>query len=147
MKALPHRRAAAGRVQRQQGFTLVELMIAVAVIAILAAVALPSYRQHMANSRRSDAKVALLSLAQAMERFYTERGSYAAATVGSSGVYGSASPQGYYTLSITAQDATSYTVRAAPTGAQTGDACGSYTYTQAGVRGVTGGSLTAAQCW
>ncbi len=134
--------------QRQgRGFTLVEVMIAVAVIGILTAVALPSYRQHVANSRRADARAAILSLAQVMERWYTERGTYVGATVGASGIYPSASPQGYYTMSISAQDATTFTISAAPAGAQTGDACGSYTYTQAGTRGVSGGSRTVAQCW
>ncbi len=134
--------------QRQgRGFTLVEVMIAVAVIGILTAVALPSYRQHVANSRRADARAAILSLAQVMERWYTERGTYVGATVGASGIYPSASPQGYYTMSISAQDATTFTISAAPAGAQTGDACGSYTYTQAGERGVSGGSRTVAQCW
>ena len=134
--------------QRQgRGFTLVEVMIAVAVIGILTAVALPSYRQHVANSRRADARAAILSLAQVMERWYTERGTYVGATVGASGIYLSASPQGYYTMSISAQDATTFTISAAPAGAQTGDACGSYTYTQAGTRGVSGGSRTVAQCW
>jgi type IV pilus assembly protein PilE len=122
-------------------------MIAVAVIGILTAVALPSYRQHVANSRRADARAAILSLAQVMERWYTERGTYVGATVGASGIYPSASPQGYYTMSISAQDATTFTISAAPAGAQTGDACGSYTYTQAGTRGVSGGSRTVAQCW
>jgi type IV pilus assembly protein PilE len=130
-----------------RGFTLVEVMIAVAVIGILTAVALPSYRQHVANSRRADARAAILSLAQLMERWYTERGTYVGATVGASGIYPSASPQGYYTMSISAQDATTFTISAAPAGAQTGDACGSYTYTQAGTRGVSGGSRTVAQCW
>ena len=134
--------------QRQgRGFTLVEVMIAVAVIGILTAVALPSYRQHVANSRRADARAAILSLAQVMERWYTERGTYVGATVGASGIYPSASPQGSYTMSISAQDATTFTISAAPAGAQTGDACGSYTYTQAGTRGVSGGSRTVAQCW
>lgn len=133
--------------RRRRGFTLVEVMIAVAVIGILTAVALPSYRQHVANSRRADARAAILSLAQLMERWYTERGTYVGATVGASGIYPSASPQGYYTMSISAQDATTFTISAAPAGAQTGDACGSYTYTQAGTRGVSGGSRTVAQCW
>ncbi|BDI04536.1 type IV pilin protein [Sphaerotilus microaerophilus] len=142
-----HRTMPSAALRRVRGFTLVEMMIVIAVIGILTAVALPSYRQHVANSRRADARAAILSLAQVMERWYTERGTYVGATVGASGIYPSASPQGYYTMSITAQDATTFTVRAAPTGAQTGDACGSYTYTQAGTRGVTGGSRTVAQCW
>ena len=129
------------------GFTLIEVSITLVVATLLVAVALPAYRDHIGKSRRSDAKTSLLTLAQLMERWYTERGSYAGATVGSSGIAPSASSQGFYTMSITAQDAAGFTIRATPTGAQTGDACGSFTYTQAGTRGVTGGTKTAAQCW
>jgi type IV pilus assembly protein PilE len=130
-----------------RGFTLLELMVALVVVAILTAVALPSYRQHVQKSRRADATTTLLTLAQAMERWYSERGTYAGATVGSSGLMPSTSPQGYYTLSITSQDANGFRITAAPAGAQAGDACGSYTLDQAGAREVSGGSLTAAQCW
>jgi type IV pilus assembly protein PilE len=132
---------------RARGFTLIEIIIALVVVTLLMVVALPAYRDQIAKSRRADAKTSLMTLAQLMERWYTERGSYAGATVGSSGIAPSASSQGFYTLSITAQDAAGFTIRATPTGAQSGDACGSFTYTQAGTRGVTGGTKTAAQCW
>lgn len=130
-----------------RGFTLIEIVITLVVVTLLTTVALPAYREQIAKSRRSDAKASLMTLAQMMERWYTERGSYAGATVGSTGIAPSASSQGFYTMSITAQDAAGFTIRATPTGAQTGDACGSFTYTQAGTRGVTGGTKTAAQCW
>lgn len=130
-----------------RGFTLIEVIIALVVATVLMSVALPAYRDQIAKSRRSDAKTSLMTLAQLMERWYTERGSYAGATVGATGIAPSASSQGYYTMSITAQDAAGFTIRATPTGAQTGDACGSFTYSQAGTRGVTGGTKTAAQCW
>lgn len=132
---------------RARGFTLIEIIIALVVVTLLMVVALPAYRDQIAKSRRADAKTSLMTLAQLMERWYTERGSYAGATVGSSGIAPSASSQGFYTLSITAQDAAGFTIRATPTGAQSGDACGSFTYTQAGTRGVTDGTKTAAQCW
>lgn len=130
-----------------RGLTLIELMIVVAVVGILAAVAYPSYRGVMAKSRRSDARAALLDLAQRMERQYTERSTYAAATLGGTGIYPSTSPQGYYTMSITAQTATAFTIKATPTGSQSGDACGTFQYDQAGVKAVSGGSLGATSCW
>jgi type IV pilus assembly protein PilE len=129
------------------GFTLIELMIAVAVAAILAAVALPSYREHVATSRRVDARTALMSVAQLMERAYGERGTYAQVTLGTNGVYPSRSPQGYYTLTIESKSASGYTLKATPTGAQASDRCGSFTLDQANTRGVSGGSLISAQCW
>lgn len=58
------------------GFTLIELMITVAVVAILAAVAMPSYTEHIMRSHRSNARTTLLGAAQWMERAATVRGSY-----------------------------------------------------------------------
>lgn len=132
-----------------QGFTLVELIIAVAVVTILATVALPSYREHVAASRRADAKSALLAAAQALERYYTERGTYVGATLGSTGLYPATSPQGYYTMAITTLSVDGYTLRATRSGGQTGDKCGNYTYNQAGTKGVALATTgyTAAKCW
>jgi type IV pilus assembly protein PilE len=132
---------------RTRGFTLMELMIAVVVVGILAAAAVPSYREHIASSRRTDAKSALLAIAQLMERNYTERGTYASVTLGTTGIYPSTSPQGYYTLSIVSQDADGFSLLATRAGAQVGDKCGNYTYNQAGAKGVASATYTAAQCW
>ena len=62
--------------RKHQGFTLIELMIVVAVIGILASIAYPSYREYVAKSRRAEAKTVLLSAQQWMERFYTENFRY-----------------------------------------------------------------------
>ena len=134
---------------RAGGFTLMELMIAVAVVGILASVAVPSYREHVAASRRTDAKAALLAIAQLMERNYTERGTYASVTLGTTGIYPATSPQGYYTLSIASQDADGFSLLATRASTQTGDKCGNYTYNQAGAKGVASASTgyTAAKCW
>ena len=61
---------------RNKGFTLVELIIAVAVIGILAAIAIPSYRQHVEDSAVADARASLMGLANAMERHRAQNGSY-----------------------------------------------------------------------
>ena len=61
---------------RELGFTLIEVMIVVAIVAILGAVALPSYQQYVERSRRADAKAVLLEATQFMERVFTERGAY-----------------------------------------------------------------------
>lgn len=142
----------------QRGFTLMEVMISVVVVAILTAVALPSYRQHIANSRRAEGKAATMVLAQLMERWYTENMTYAfvkpsawnGLTRSTSATNASVkvnSENGFYELSITAQDANGFTISATPRGAQAGDACGSYTYDQTGAKGVSGGSRSVAQCW
>ena len=68
-------------VKNNKGFTLIELMIVVAIIAILTSIAYPSYLEHIKKSRRSDAQSSLNEFASAMERFYTINGSYAGADV------------------------------------------------------------------
>ena len=132
---------------RCRGFTLIEVIIACAVVGILSAIAYPSYMNSVQKSRRAESKSALLGAAGQMERYFTERGTYATATLGSGGVYPNHSENSYYTLSLANLAPTTYTLRATPAGQQVGDPCGTMTYTDAGVKGVTGGSWTVAQCW
>jgi len=132
---------------RVRGFTLLEVLVTCVIVGVLAAIALPSYLKQVQKSRRSDAQSALVGAAGQMERYFTERGTYATATLGSGGVYPSTSQNGYYTLSLANLTATSYTLKAAPAGAQVGDPCGTMTYTDQGVKGVTGASLPVTECW
>lgn len=133
--------------RRTHGFTLIEMMVTVAIVGILAAVGYPSYLEHLAKGRRADGRAALVDLAQRMERYYTERSTYATATLGNSGIYPSTSPQGYYTLSIIAKSATAFSIQATPTGSQLHDACGSLGYNQAGDKSTSGGTLPTSACW
>lgn len=94
-----------------RGFTLIELMVAVLVIGILAAIALPAYQQYMFRSRRADATAALANLQQAQERYRANQQSYADA-LATLGITSSVSPQGHYTIAITAAAATGYTLTA-----------------------------------
>jgi type IV pilus assembly protein PilE len=131
-----------------RGFTLIEVMIALVVVGLLSALAYPSYQQQVAKGRRTDAKQSLLELSQRMERYYTERGTYAGATLGASGLYPSVTSGGYYDLSITAQTLDGFTVRATPRGVQVGDACASFLYNQVGDQTVSGdATLSAVKCW
>ena len=109
------------------GFTLIELMIAIAIIAIIASIAYPSYQEQVRSSRRSTAMGDLQSLAQALERYFNANDTYVGAgTVGGPPtVYASESPidssTKYYDLTTAVLTGTTYTVRATPKGSQAGD--------------------------
>lgn len=138
---------------RVKGFTLIEVMIAVVVIGILAAIAYPSFTEQMRKARRADAKTALLTAAQTLERFYTENNTYVGATAGGAG---STIPNWAptdrpfanrtYDVAISALTANTFTVQATRAGVQVSDLnCGDYTLTNTGMKGVTAG--TVANCW
>ncbi|MFZ2649903.1 MAG: type IV pilin protein [Burkholderiaceae bacterium] len=135
-----------------RGMTLIELMIVVALIALLGSIAVPSYQSYVMKARRADARGALTNAAQRLERFATENATtgYSTASLGDAGVYPNKSENGHYDLTLSpAPGIAAYTLRATPVpgSAQAADtACGTFTLTQSGLRGVTG-TLPAAQCW
>ena len=128
---------------RQAGFTLIEVMIAVLIIAVLSAIAYPSYDNHVINSRRAAAAVCLMERAQFMERYYTTNMSYADAPAPAP----CQELQGHYTVSMEDLAATTYTLLATPQGRQASKdtTCGILSLNQQGVRSAEKG--TAAQCW
>ena len=127
------------------GFTVIELMIVVAIISILSAIIYPAYQGQVRDTRRADAASGLMDARQKMERHYTKHDSYAGAPAGSipakAPVGGS---QSYYTLAVTS-DATTYTITATAQGDQASDGCGDLSINQAGVR--TAGEGSIDDCW
>lgn len=140
----------------QHGFTLIEVMIVVAMIAILASIALPSYESYMRKTRRIDAKNSLLDLAMRQEKFFSINNKYSAtaADLGYSALpyaVPSSNNNSYYDLSISLSTNTqSYTATATPKGPQLNDAeCYAYTLASTGQRGNQKSSTTLApeKCW
>lgn len=105
------------------GFTLIEAMFVVGIIAIVVALAYPAYLDQVRKARRADAESSLLAAAQILERCFTRLNAYNAD--GCPDPAG-ASDEGYYQITV-ARDATSYTLTAAPQGDQANDPCGNYT--------------------
>jgi len=101
-----------------QGFTLIELMIAVAIVGILATIAYASYATQIQHSRRSDALTSVGALSSSLERCYAQAYAYTGCTNAAAGV--TASQNGYYSIATTVA-ATTYTVTATPVGGQASD--------------------------
>lgn len=132
-----------------KGFTLIELMIVVAIIGILAAIAYPSYQDSVRKSRRADARAVLLEAAQLMERRYTENltAGYAGVALPTNLTQSPQQGAPFYVISFSATPTqAAFTLQAAPQGAQSSDKCGTLTLTNAGVKGQTTGK-TVDECW
>ncbi len=151
------------RVRAAAGFTLIEMMVTVIIVAILATIAIPSYQKQVLKSRRTDAKTALLDLAAREERYYSTHNSYtsAAANLGYQGAFPVTVGSGYYNLSINvcgaatppcAADAGaggSFSATATALTTQVKDTqCANFGLDSLGVQTVTGpATATPTTCW
>ncbi|PAV48170.1 pilus assembly protein PilE [Pseudomonas sp. HAR-UPW-AIA-41] len=125
------------------GFTLIELMIVVAIIGIISAIAYPSYQEYVLRGNRSEGQAFLNDAAARQERYYAQNNTYAD-TAAKLGYANNNSSSSKYTLAISNVSATTYTLTATP--AQTDSKCGNLTLNQAGTKGESG-SGTLADCW
>jgi type IV pilus assembly protein PilE len=136
--------------KKNSGFSLIELMIVVAIIAIVGAIAMPSYDSYMKKGRRADAKVGLLKVADKQERYYLQNNTYAANTA----LLGLTDPwisdEGYYSIAVdTGADASGFTLTATAQGAQSDDTdCETMSLSSTGAETATAGSGgNADRCW
>ncbi len=141
------------KLNKNSGFTLIELMIVVAIVAILAAIAYPNYQSQVQKSRRGDAKAVMLENAQFLERNYTMSGRFdtlpgGGAVTDANLPYQTAPRDGtaFYDISFSAGPAaSSYELQAVPRAGQDDDGCGTLTLSHSGVKTASDGDV--ADCW
>ncbi|HUQ12592.1 MAG TPA: type IV pilin protein [Steroidobacteraceae bacterium] len=126
---------------KQQGVTLIELIIVVVIVSILAAIAIPGYGAHVKKTRRAMAAACLQENAQYMERWYTSKLTY----VGAEAQPCTSEIQPFYDVDVDPTGARTFSATAVPKGAQEDDKCGTLSLNETGHR--ESSELTADACW
>jgi type IV pilus assembly protein PilE len=141
------------RIASTRGFTLIELMVVVAIVGILAGIAYPSYVKHVQHGRRAEAQSVMNEVGQYMQRYYAANNNYGGVTAAVLSAAGlSQSPKSgntaYYGIQVvtTGSSPQNYSIQATPSGPQAGDVCGILTLSDTGAKGQDAGA-TFNQCW
>ena len=129
-----------------RGFTLIELMIVLAIVGILSAIAFPSYTRYVAKGKRAEARAALLESAQYMERQYSAQNAYSGTLPTRLRQVPVAPSTANYSLTVSAT-VSAYTLTATPVNAMVGDACGALVLNNAGQKSRTGTAMSDSECW
>lgn len=136
--------------KKLRGFTLIEMLIVVAVLGIIVAFGYPSYQEQVRKAQRAEGMGELLEMADRLERRYSDQGTYGG--INADALYGISTADntrpttnGNYKLSIDSADTVQFTISATPQGNQTKDKCGAFTMTSQGVKTV-GGSISVDDC-
>lgn len=129
---------------KQQGFTLIEVMIVVVILGIISAIALPSYQEHVRRANRSEGMAFLQDVAARQERYFAQNNTYVTdiANVGKLGLSGTTSETGKYSLTIAATN--NYTLTATPA-SFSDPKCGNLTLNALGTKTASAGSVN--DCW
>jgi type IV pilus assembly protein PilE len=135
--------------RRQRGFTLIELVVTMGIIALLAALSYPSYISYTRRGNRTDATRNMMQMAQALERCYSQSFTYIGCAAVPAGTANT--PQGYYKVTVATPSASQYTLSAVPNGQpQSKDTkCQTFTLSSAGVQSAldSGGADNTTACW
>ena len=139
----------AARHSRSSGYTLMELLVTVSIIALVAAIAIPNYRNHVLKSQRSDAKAALLRVAAAQEKWYLQNNTY---TTSLADLNVTETENELYTLSVGSADADGFEATATADGSKSQGSdkdCQTFSVNEAGTRTATaaGGGDNTEVCW
>ncbi|MBC8997875.1 prepilin-type N-terminal cleavage/methylation domain-containing protein [Pseudomonas sp. N40(2020)] len=126
-----------------RGFTLIEIMIVIAIIGIMLTIGIPSYTEYVKKGRRAEVVSLLSEQAQSLERFYTRNNLY-------TGITGLSAGNDFYTITPTITDQTFLLTATRKSGtAMATDKCGDFTLTNTGVRSMSNATtgLTTKDCW